>query len=79
MAVRQTGVTHPPGSTCPGRVVTTMSEMEFPGQVEHPDAVVSLTRLGSVVRCPEARKVPALVPRRSAHGEHVNDLWTVPA
>ncbi|MFC3686892.1 glycosyltransferase [Aquipuribacter hungaricus] len=69
----QTGVTSTAGLELPGTVVASMSDEEFRTEIDRADVVVSHAGVGTFVRCLEAGKAPVLVPRRAAHGEHVDD------
>ena len=50
-----------------------MSDAEFREEIARADVVVSHAGVGTFMRCLEAGRVPVLVPRRAAHGEHVDD------
>ena len=69
----QTGVTDTTGIDLPGRVVPTMSDEDFQVEIGRADVVVSHAGVGTFIRCREAGKAPVLLPRRAAHGEHVDD------
>lgn len=69
--VWQTGVTDVGGLDID--VSPMMSDADFRAEIARADVVVSHAGCGTFIRCLEAGKVPLLVPRRAAHGEHVDD------
>ncbi len=71
--VWQTGITDVSRLDLPGTVLPTTSDEAFQEHIAWADVVVSHAGVGTFVRCLEAGKVPVLVPRRAAHGEHVDD------
>ncbi len=71
--VWQTGATDVSHLPLVGTVRSFMSDDEFQAEIMRADVVVSHAGVGTFIRCLEAGKVPLLVPRRSAHGEHVDD------
>lgn len=71
--VWQTGVTDLTGIDLPGRVVSSVSDEDFQQEIARADVVISHAGVGTFVRCLEAGKAPVLVPRRAAHGEHIDD------
>lgn len=69
----QTGVTDVSGLELGADAHEVLSDEEFRTRIAEVDVVVSHAGVGSFVRCLEAGKVPVLVPRRVARGEHVDD------
>ncbi len=69
----QTGATGTTGLDLPGTVVESMSDAEFRARIAWADVVVSHAGVGTFIRCLEEGKAPVLLPRRAAHGEHVDD------
>ncbi|GGC05448.1 glycosyltransferase [Cellulomonas carbonis] len=69
--VWQTGATDVSDLDIDGRDV--IPDAQFQEEIERADVVISHSGCGTFIRCMEAGKVPVLVPRRAAHGEHVDD------
>ena len=70
--VWQLGVTQaPPGLR--GTVHQFMSTPEFTQETRRADVVITHAGVGSVIGLIESGIFPVVVPRRSAHGEHVDD------
>jgi UDP-N-acetylglucosamine transferase subunit ALG13 len=70
--VWQLGVTQaPPGLR--GTVHEFMSSTAFADETRRADVVITHAGVGSVIGLIEAGIFPVVVPRRSAHGEHVDD------
>ncbi len=70
--VWQLGITQaPPGLR--GTVHQFMSSTEFAEETRRADVVVTHAGVGSVIGLIESGIFPVVVPRRSAHGEHVDD------
>ncbi|GGC07517.1 glycosyltransferase [Cellulomonas carbonis] len=69
--VWQTGATDVSGLGVDGLDV--IPDSRFQAEIDRADVVVSHAGCGTFLRCLEAGKVPVLVPRRAAHGEHVDD------
>ena len=70
--VWQLGVTQPPPGL-PGTVHQFMSSTEFTEETRRADVVITHAGVGSVIGLIESGIFPIVVPRRSAHGEHVDD------
>ena len=69
--VWQTGCTDTTGLDLDARPV--MPDADFQREIERADVVVSHAGVGTFLRCLGAGRVPVLVPRRLAFGEHVDD------
>lgn len=69
--VWQTGATDVSDLGLEGRDM--IPDAQFQEEIERADVVISHSGCGTFLRCMEAGKVPVLVPRRAAHGEHVDD------
>jgi UDP-N-acetylglucosamine transferase subunit ALG13 len=70
--VWQLGITQaPPGLR--GTVHQFMSSTAFAEETRRADVVVTHAGVGSVIGLIESGIFPVVVPRRSAHGEHVDD------
>jgi UDP-N-acetylglucosamine transferase subunit ALG13 len=70
--VWQLGVTPAPAGL-PGEVHQLMSGERFAEETRRADAVITHSGVGTVVGLVESGVFPIVVPRRSAHGEHVDD------
>ncbi|MBO1752652.1 hypothetical protein J4G33_12635 [Actinotalea sp. BY-33] len=69
--VWQTGVTDV--SDLPIDARPMLSDEEFRAEIARADVVVTHSGCGTFMRCLEAGRIPIMVPRRSAHQEHVDD------
>ena len=70
--VWQLGVTQaPPGLR--GTVHQFMPSTDFTDETRRADVVITHAGVGSVIALIESGIFPVVVPRRSAHGEHVDD------
>lgn len=67
----QTGATNVDGMGINGRVTVPGDELEQ--AMRESDVVVAHAGTGTALSALQCGKVPVLVPRRSAHGEHVDD------
>jgi UDP-N-acetylglucosamine--N-acetylmuramyl-(pentapeptide) pyrophosphoryl-undecaprenol N-acetylglucosamine transferase len=68
----QLGVTPDPG-TLPGTVHAMLPEAQLRALARAADVVVAHAGTGSAMTALDAGRVPVLVPRHAAHGEHVDD------
>ena len=57
----------------PGTVFDSMSVTDFDLMVQDSDVVITHAGVGSALRILDSGKCPVMVPRRSVHGEHVDD------
>lgn len=57
----------------PGRAVSSMTSDEMDRELKEADFVISHAGVGTALRAMDLGRRPVLVPRRSAHGEHVDD------
>lgn len=69
--VWQTGATDVSGLGIDGLDV--IPDARFQEEIRRADVVVSHSGCGTFLQCMDAGKIPVLVPRRAAHGEHVDD------
>jgi UDP-N-acetylglucosamine transferase subunit ALG13 len=69
--VWQTGPTPAPGHI--GHQVGPLGPAEFARLVERSDVIIGHAGIGTALTAMERGKLPILVPRRRAHGEHVDD------
>lgn len=69
--VWQTGSTSVAGLGIEARPM--MTDAEFQEEIVRADVVVAHAGCGTLLRCLDLGKAPVLVPRRAAHGEHVDD------
>jgi UDP-N-acetylglucosamine--N-acetylmuramyl-(pentapeptide) pyrophosphoryl-undecaprenol N-acetylglucosamine transferase len=70
--VWQLGCTEPPADL-PGEVHAQMSAEQFAEETRRADVVVTHSGVGTVIGLIESGIFPVVVPRRSRHGEHVDD------
>ncbi len=70
--VWQLGVTEPPPGLR-GTVHQQLSAADFAAEIRRADVVITHSGVGSVINLLESGIFPVVVPRRAAHGEHVDD------
>ena len=71
----QTGATDLTGLQVPGRNQVPANELQQ--AIREADLVVTHAGIGSALTVLESGRVPVMVPRRAAHGEHIDDHQTL--